>query len=294
MKSITRKYPQLSKLLDQLCEQTLDQTGADQLSEIVQNDPAAREYYVRYLEIHTSLFWDIAIPTISKSDSSNDTKSRKLSKRRKSKRRSSSRKSSRQEARLKNLVDRLVCDATFESALMLTNSPSENETINRSLSDRFRFAGISRRQVLSLVSVLCLFLMTLTGFWVMQHQTQIVAIISPQSNSTDNEVVNKDATGLINQSVTERNNELPPKLPNIKWRHNSVTDSKSRSANDYVSSPETNDENIVRAFNDDHQVIAVINDQISRGWEDQSLSPSPLANDSQWVRRIYLGEYFCY
>ncbi len=256
MKEILQKYPRFSRLLDQLCEQTLDQNGADEISRIVKEDSAARDYYVRYLDLHSSLHWDLAIPNTISTDEKSENQQ-----------------PLQNDPRLKQLVERFIADAALEpidspisvTALTPSAQPPSSRKINWTLATGLVLA------------------VTFIGFWMLPKQNQqeiIVKQVTPETKIVEDKIVD-------NQTPRKKpESELPPRLPDIKWLQKrepvstaQVDAKEKKPEHDLISAP---------VLTDDKQVVAAINQRIKQGWVDQSITPSPVAEDHEWCRRVYL------
>ncbi len=275
MKEILQKYPRFSRLLDQLCEQSLDQKGADEISRIVKNDPAARDYYIRYLDIHSTLHWDLAIsdanPTENKQEQlQNNT-------------------------RLKQLVESFVAEAALEpiNSSLTTGELDTSEFVS---SSRPSSSYSSRKTAGTLVAALLLTFMV-SGFWALspakQHdpvvkQNQPGEVVTSDIATSDELVSNDSSPSPGDKQNSERMAEpdLPPKLPDIKWEQQSNPISTAQAD----SKKETSEPGSPSApqLIDDRQIVEVINQRIKQGWIDQSITPSPVADDHEWCRRVYL------
>jgi len=256
MKEILQKHPRFLRLLDQLCEQTLDQDGADEISRIVKEDSAARDYYVRYLELHSSLHWDLAIPNTISTDEKNENQQ-----------------PLQNDPRLKQLVESFIVEAALEpvNSSITTNdfAPSAQPPSSRKIIWRLA-TGLA-------------FAVMVVGVWMLPRQNQqdqIVKQTTPETKIVAEKIVNNQTPGKNPES------ELPPKLPDIKWHQKrepvstaGVDAKENKSQHDLISAP---------VLTDDNQVVAAINQRIKQGWTDQSISPSPVAEDHEWCRRVYL------
>ena len=276
MKDLYKKNPRLSQLLDQLCEQTLDQEGADEISSLVKNDSDARDYYVRYLEIHTSLYWDIALPVVNSSDASNEIQQ-----------------PTGLDSRLQQLVDRLVCDATLDSTALLSNQIHDDASRGSDAVVRDGKTTFSRNWKYRLTGGVSLLALMLFGFWVVQNRPQLQQEQIAQQAATDGSLVEEktviNTTPSDHETVKPQSkDDLPPRLPDIKWHGNPLVHSNSPLPNDNSSENDTPIVNDNPALTDDDKIVSAINDRIHQGWVDQSLSPSPIAEDHEWVRRVYL------
>jgi hypothetical protein len=52
-----RDFRELQQLLGELVDDQLSLSGSTRLAELLRNDPAARQYYLAYMEIHARLAW---------------------------------------------------------------------------------------------------------------------------------------------------------------------------------------------------------------------------------------------
>ncbi len=263
MKEILRKHPRFLQLLDQLCEQSLDQEGADEISRIVKSDPAARDYYIRYLEVHTSLYWDLAVPSTGLSSRDNEVEIQH---------------SGSSDARLKQLVERFLDDAAIEPI-----GSSQNVQVSKDHSFATSATLMSRKIKWGLVSSGLVLVLILIGFWRLPEQSpqdQLTKKTAPSIEITQEKIVENKAS----QKGVE--DDLPPKLPDIKWHHKPSSRSVADVTPDRSESLDAPKQ--VAALTNDDQVVSAINSRIEQGWLDQSLQPSPVAEDHEWVRRVYL------
>ena len=64
MNSDNGQYQELFELMETLCESRLTSEQTTRLEEIVVNDPAARQVYLKYIDLHGTLHWDTAISAV--------------------------------------------------------------------------------------------------------------------------------------------------------------------------------------------------------------------------------------
>ena len=60
MSSENGQHDELMQLLEALCENRLQGDDVERFEEIVLGDPAARDLYLDYVDLHGSLYWDTA------------------------------------------------------------------------------------------------------------------------------------------------------------------------------------------------------------------------------------------
>ncbi|MCG6154344.1 DUF1549 domain-containing protein [Rubinisphaera margarita] len=250
------EYRKICELASRLCDGRLDETSAAELQQLVTTDEAARDLYVRYLELHSHLHWDFGMAAGESTDIS------------------SSMAMSESADSMKSLLDELLTEASVQNAPAL---PRE-----KTFSSRHKAAAL-------LTSSLVVLLVAGTGwYWVTQRDQvdppQNIAETSPQTDA-DSAKTNDD------RSPGEDGMDLPappPELPSIDWAiaHNQpdpiAADSVEGHPGDRDNKP------VGVAYSRDDDVIKAINTQVASGWEDWGFSPAPSADDFEWVRRVYL------
>jgi len=251
------QYRRICELASRLCEGQLDDVGADELQELVATDAAARDLYIRYLELHCNLHWDFGIAPVESTDAAASAVSPEST------------------DSMKGLLDELLAEASIQ------NSPRIG---------RDQTVAPRRKAVVLLTSSLALLLLFGSAwFWLNRQHGSSPAQNVVENDNPQAETISSDTDP--GQSLTQDQSEIPappPELPSIDWAV--AHDQPDPIAADSVEGHPTDRENapVGVAYGRDEDIIKAINTQVANGWEDWGFSPAPAADDFEWVRRVYL------
>ena len=253
MKHEDQQFAELSELLEALCEDRITDEQFRQLEQLVLQDQAARRFYLSYIDLHGSLHWDIATA------------------------------------------------AGDEVLIRDTVNAEVHRVFHNERRKRFRVSvGLAVSVCLLLVAGL---LFVSEVFQTSDDRPSFAE--ADDSDSTPNVTVsikNSDSdTSLPNDGgpVVDSNDAKNAAVSNSDKKIKLATvgstpDSKSPAA---AITKQTDGNTAVSAVPNDaeftvpgsHQpLIAFVNMQIRNGWELNGVRPSQLANDGEWIRRVYL------
>ncbi|MCA8988248.1 MAG: DUF1549 domain-containing protein [Planctomycetaceae bacterium] len=266
---------QLHQLADRICEGTLTQADCDQLQQLIAQQPQLAEQLVRHLEVHTLLYWDLGqtVPSLFDEETS-DRSAQELALEH-----DLELEASRSREAFQILLDDLLTEAGLSDPEIYTTLPTPVEKPDR-------------RRIFAILTTSCLFLVGLFAFLFNQQGT------APPK--PENEQVQVDAksdrpnkqdphqTDPVVDPVLVSEDENPPELPPFEWG------SPHHSPAVADNNPETKDPSKIkpaapgRAILNDVELVDEINRLLKEGWKDWEVSPSPQAEDHEWIRRVYL------
>lgn len=266
MNDLYKNYPRLALLLDQLCEQQLDQAGADELSELIQSDPQAADWYVRYLELHAHLSWDLAIPGEGESGcllplSTAETNS------------------------IQQITRELIQELELETSGMLLEG-SEPVSVSKWSSWKKTVPALTVTAAMLFLSFL--FLRGGDESHVAEQQVAGLNNSSSTAETSSDNATTDSAAGAEKKQETA----LPPEIPQLNWSGMAGTSRQAKDLNSgskaEVSTPLVQETPRSVAPLSDAEIVSAINQQIQAGWEDFAVTPSPEAGPYELVRRVYL------
>lgn len=247
-RDLTKLSPALFEWLEALCEDRLTPADAQRLEQLVLRDTSARHAYLAYLDLHGTLHWNTAFGD----DGANFEPA---------------------------ITPRLAAEASAET-----------------LAKR----GHRRLLVLAAsVAVIAAFSFSIGRWFVPSNDSAPVA-----GNDAPKSILPHPANKNERAVAQDHKEELPPNKPLV------LTD-RPKSENIAAAAP-TEDSNsktsiqpeevatngprpqrpvgsaVTRTAGSVQGIVAVINEHLAAGWKVQGVEPSPLADDAEWLRRIYL------
>jgi len=249
-RDISNLSPEFFELLEALCEDRLDNPGAQRLERFVLRNVSARRAYLAYLDLHGTLHWNTAFGTDG---------------------------------------------ANFEPAV----AP-------RLASDSDPMRPAEKRGMRGLL-VLAACVAVIAGFsfsagrWFVpnnDHTPQLANDDKPSSiqphaanNAEPMDVARKQEQPPPSQPVmlTERpKSESSTGETEDGPRDLNVTDKPKTLASDATAQRLASSNTVAKADGSVQGIVAVINEHLAAGWKVQGVDPSPLADDPEWLRRVYL------
>ncbi len=245
---LTKLSPELFEWLEALCEDRLTPADAQRLEQLVLRDTTARQAYLAYFDLHGTLHWNTAFGDDG---------------------------------------------ANFEPAIS-PRLASESSTETQSKRGHRRLLVLAAS-----VAVIAAFSFSIGRWFVPSNDSAPVAgkdepksILSHDANN------NERAVAQVHQS------ELPPNKPLVLTDRpksentaavapNESSDPKTPNPSDKVVANDPRPlrpagSAVARTAGSVQGVVAVINEHLAAGWKVQGVEPSPLADDAEWLRRIYL------
>ena len=282
------RYPRLAQLLDHLCVDQLAQAGADELSQLLQSDPRACELYVRYLDLHANLWWDLAhvSPSDAPLSEAGASEWQPLT-------------SATTPPAMRQTLQDLLAEASREPDLWaspLATSRTETVVAGAQIARQeltpgkrltFWRTGTWRQRVsISAIAVL----LGVGVLWGLRPTGNVPGeTLLVEQNSGNPETQESPTGGSAGTESLTSSSDLPPALPELHWE---LATGPSRSASPGKGTPSSSRDSVPVNPSagkwDDARVIAAIDRQIEKGWQDHGVMPSPNAGDYEWVRRIYL------
>ncbi len=269
---------ELWELMESLCEQRLTSAQASRLEELVLSDPEARSLYLKYIDLHGALHWDTAIGAEGIAAS----------------------------AEMGPLAASLPLP--LMEGLDSLGLPTRQSTDVVAFSATNESQRARRRSITAVAVAACVVVvsLTLSMFWGRQSSWHEINVVRPDG------VRNPDVVG---ESHVDANSTRQEKLPVVIRQPNdpqpgmqpdllkpSQRDSKPGAAvatNSQTKTgvPERNKPNgvpreVVAATAVEPgslaTLVSYVDQQIKLGWEANEIQPSPVADDAEWVRRVYL------
>lgn len=239
------------ELLEMQLEDRITAEQFEQLEETIRSNDAARKFYLQYVDLHGALQWDLALTADA----------------------------DRAAEGLLPSVDRLPVAAVPVDSIQTF---SQNSAA--------RWAAV-------VASVCCVVLVfVVSGLVNNSSEPGGTTIVDTPSNE---EAAPIDGTGettlVVNAGPTPRDIR-PAQLPNVVMRPDKYDSGNRTSSNvNVASNSRPTDSNqtkpasvVVTDAGPSETVVAKINRLIRAGWTDNEVTPSTLADDSEWFRRVYL------
>lgn len=226
------QHDELMQLLEALCENRLQGDDVRRFEEIVLGDPAARNLYLAYVDLHGSLYWDTA-----------------------------------------RGVDET---AVWESEVAVADSVPVR----------------SRRSAIAVVAAVAAVLLLALGF---SARPLFESLTSPAeepivaTDAESGELVDSDSDA----GVTGDGKPVSVAVETRPVSPMTISSPTPRPlANRVVSRPDPVKSaaipSVAKNSGSAAAVVAVIDAQIEAGWQDNEITPSRRASDSEWLRRVYL------
>lgn len=238
------------ELLEMQLEGRLTVAQFEQLEETIRSNSEARTFYLQYMDLHGALQWDLAAT-----------------------------------ADADRAANNLLQPASKSEATAARDESSETFSENKSA----RWVAVS-------AAVCCLVLVFVVSELVNGPQepagTDIVDSVHEEDLSPIEE--NGPST-LVAETVPTPRDIRPAQLPETDKQSKDIgSPDRSPSAvnvatNNQPARPDTESDTMVVADNGSSEtVVAKINRLIRAGWTDNEVTPSEVADDSEWLRRVYL------
>ena len=247
-RDISNLSPEFFELLEALCEDRLDTAGARRLEQFVLRDTNARRAYLAYLDLHGTLHWNTAFGTDG---------------------------------------------ASFEPAV----SPRQASDVD----GKEPAARRDHRRLLVLaacVAVIAAFSFS-AGRWFVPSDDLSPMATNGEPRTTQPHDVNDVEPVVVTRNQEERSPSQPVMLTNRPKpedptsettdgpRDLKSTDTPSIAASQAPSQP-VGGNSVARGDGSVQGIVSVINEHLAAGWKVQGVEPSPLADDAEWLRRVYL------
>ena len=242
-------YEELSNLLEGVCEDRLTDADASRLQDLLTRDPAARAFYRAYIDLHGTLYWDAGVVASSLHDGSAE----------------------------------LSPSVAGRNGHAVSARSASFETPHRRRQMR-AFAGWSTALGLVLV----------VGLLVARGMQPANA----PDNFADNHAVNVEPhqgspaeTNPQRVEVVERG---PRKftLPALEGNQpreeepTATTIARAEPQPEVVAEPVA--VNPLPGASSLEVLVSFVNDKMHQGWQAAGVTPSPRADDAEWLRRVYL------
>ena len=250
-RDISNLSPEFFELLEALCEDRLDQAGAQRLEQFVLRDTNARRAYLAYLDLHGTLHWNTAFgndgadfePAISPrlaSELNSDA---------------SERAAKRDHRRLLVLAVCVAVVATFSFSAGRWFGPKNDQPSVAKDGGQSEFQPTKNKHI-EPVGI------AHTQDEMTPNQPVILADRPKSENSTAETTPNSQEP-IVTDNPSIVASEIPPRRPV----------SSNAVANTGVSV---------------QGIVGIINEHLAAGWKVQGVEPSPPADDAEWLRRVYL------
>lgn len=262
-REFTHLPSELFELLEALCEDRLDAVGVGRLEQLVVGDVVARRVYLAYVDLHGTLHWNAAY---GESDPLIDTAITSTSMRRGDEN-SRGTLLGHSPITVWIAVAAVVCVAVLSFSLGRLGSPTvEPELVeNRNQTPH------------KLVDAL-----PMTGETV-DASVRVATERMSSANPVGPVVLNDSSTAVISEGLSGdvTVNSVGSTEPVVsRGTEHPLASLPPTSVASRV--PEAQTSRSVAS------VIAVINEHLAAGWKVQGVEPSPLADDAEWLRRVYL------
>ena len=240
--------PELFEWLEALCEDRLRPVDAQRLEELVLRNAAARQAYLAYLDLHGTLHWNTAFGDDS---------------------------------------------ANFEPAIAprLASESVGKLPMKRQLHRLLALAAC--------VVVVAAFSFSIGRWFVPNNDSSVIAgkdapkSVLPHSTKKTERAIAHDQQDELpqNKPIVLSDRPKPDEVANPATVEDSESNRPNQpdkvAANDSIQKRPA-DIATTRIAGSVQGVVAVINEHLAAGWKVQGVEPSPLADDAEWLRRIYL------
>ena len=247
-RDLTKLSPALFEWLEALCEDRLSPSDAQRLEQLVLRDATARQAYLAYLDLHGTLHWNTAFGD----DGANFEPA---------------------------ITPRLAAEASAET-----------------LAKR----GHRRLLVLAAsVAVIAAFSFSI-GRWFVPNNDSAPVAGKDEPKSIPPHVANENDRIVVQDPKEEVPQNKPLVLTDRSKSENIAvaaptdgSDPKTPNQSDKVVANDPRPQRpvgsaVTRTAGSVQGIVAVINEHLAAGWKVQGVEPSPLADDAEWLRRIYL------
>ncbi|MDA0833836.1 MAG: DUF1549 and DUF1553 domain-containing protein [Planctomycetota bacterium] len=261
MTEFNENNQELDVLLEAMCENNLTSAQVARLEQLVLGEPAMMRRYLEYIDLHGSLLWDVGVVASQYTDSFMESISDEYES-------------------MSSEETKKVCSATVSA------SATPHAANRRSRHRLVINAGIA---------AVCM----IGGAFLLFNRNTDRESALEMANRTAIPSQGNGASSELNGGLPVRGN-TSRKLQRIELDHPKVD---SASTSDLaVNSSGDSDDNVASSidgssfdgsalasrFGASDQMVAFIDDQIASGLEGSGVRPSEIADDSEWLRRVYL------
>ena len=250
-RDIANLSPEFFELIEAMCEDRLDPTGAQRLEQIVLRDANARRAYLAYLDLHGTLHWNTAFGT----DGANfePAISPRLAAESDAERNRST--ATRDLRRLLIVAACVVIVAAFSFSagrwfVPNNDQPSlakdEHPTASRSEDPKSDDPAV------------------------------VVQRTEETSPSQPVMLTDRPKSGSLPAEATEDSHDL------------TTTDKPTAVAKEEPAHRPVGNDAVAKSDRSVQNIVAAINEHLAAGWKVQGVEPSPPADDAEWLRRVYL------
>ncbi len=261
---------ELNPLLEALCEERLTDAEFARFEQLLVEEPAARAYYLEYIDLHAALYWDTALAPQGDEDP------------------------------VAELVDATV--------LRLARPDATAEPLATPQKSRKRSPAWVRQA--ASVAAACVLLGL--GVWIGNRtaNTPDVAAADPHSKShtpappATKHVAKPDGTGhqatpphVFGSNDVKLGSQVnQPSATSVESQNVASTDNDAADTElpAHPSTPERKNFSPVQTNTAGSSaasaatVLAFVNEQLRAGWTQSGVTPSPRADDAEWLRRVHL------
>ena len=247
-RDFSKLSPALFEWLEALCEDRLTPADAQRLEQLVLRDATARQAYLAYLDLHGTLHWNTAFGDDG---------------------------------------------ANFEPAITpRLASESSAETLTKRGHRGLLVLAAS-------VAVIAAFSFSI-GRWLVPNNDSATVAGKDEPKSIPSHDADKNERAV----TQDHKDELPPNKPLVltdRPKSENIaaaaptegSDPKTLNQSDEVVANDSRPQRpagsaVTRTAGSVQGIVAVINEHLAAGWKVQGVEPSPLADDAEWLRRIYL------
>ena len=247
-RDLAKLPPALFEWLEALCEDRLTSADAQRLEQLVLRDATARQAYLAYLDLHGTLHWNTAFGDDG---------------------------------------------ANFEPAIApRLASEASTETLAKRGHRRLLVLAAS-------VAVIAVFSFSI-GRWFVPNSGSAPVAGKDEPKSIPSHAANKKDRVVAQDQKDEVSQNKPLVLNDRPKSENIAAAAPTEDSNSKTPiQPEKvaiNDPRpqrpagsaVTRTAGSVQGIVAVINEHLAAGWKVQGVQPSPLADDAEWLRRVYL------
>lgn len=249
-------HNELCSLLNSLCEDCLSLTEKDRLEQLIIHEPEARRFYWAYIRLHGNLTWDAAL---------SDSKS------------------------LVNYAQQLGATDSSVSVACTTATrpqpaPAQQGTVRRRTVRRHWSWPVA---ALSVALGIVLYFSS-GNFPSGPSESDLTTPVVLDKTFSPSSIATHSSTDHSTATITEPADTSP--IPVVDLHRTDLSHPVRGAPSSVTGQPATSPASIQPASVEliDEHVVTRINHIVAAQWAQAGVEPSPLADEAEWLRRIYL------
>lgn len=266
-------HRELAELLEAVCEERMTSQQAARLEQVVLNDAAALRRYLEYVDLHGTLYWDTAKGSEERTGVA-DVRSA-------------------EEAAAVSVLKAThpVSGRSRSGTEAACGEPARPGRRLSRLKGRYWVAGLT-----AVVTAAVLLAWAVLGPWFPSPiGGNMAGSDGPSQRGPAAQQPGPNGEHLGTEPRSPRPSDDATEIPRLNVRlsqHSSRKDtqgtSEARPGDTESASHPPQDVVIPDGGSSAAEIVAFIDDQIRAGWDAANIKPSSVAEDSEWIRRVYL------